>query len=275
VLINIFVDWADQLPNYPNAGIELHPCFSIAAKSPYHSSRSDYSSSVGLAEVMFVVPAKSGYRQLQQQPGPSNLPKSPFYMNSLQGRHQRAILGLDSREKVFRQLLIMYGMVDEQFIIGLSDKVRRGMEGVLLRGYNPGGRCYGYSNIPEEDHTRKGEYGRQAVNGVRLIVNKEEALVVIRIFEMVAQGMSLARISKLLNAECIASPNGANGNHSWSPSCIHSMIRNQRYRGIVVWGRTKKARHPVSGKKIQRKALESTWKRIEAENLRIVSEELW
>jgi hypothetical protein len=65
VLINIFVDWADQLPNYPNAGIELHPCFSIAAKSPYHSSRSDYSSSVGLAEVMFVVPAKSGFRQVR------------------------------------------------------------------------------------------------------------------------------------------------------------------------------------------------------------------
>jgi DNA invertase Pin-like site-specific DNA recombinase len=48
---------------------------------------------------------------------------------------------LDSRDRSFRQLQIMNGMVDEQFLFGLSEKVHRGQEGRVLKGLVPGRRC--------------------------------------------------------------------------------------------------------------------------------------
>jgi hypothetical protein len=45
----------------------------------------------------------------------------------------------------------MNGMIDEQFLTALAEKVHRGQEGQLRRGFIPGGRCYGYRNVPLED----------------------------------------------------------------------------------------------------------------------------
>ena len=85
---------------------------------------------------------------------------------------------LDSRERNFRQLLIMNGMADEQYSIGLGDKVHRGQEGRVLNGMIHGGRCFGYRNVPIEDISRQGDYGRPAVLGVRQEILEEEAKVV-------------------------------------------------------------------------------------------------
>ena len=53
------------------------------------------------------------------------------------------------------------------------------------------------------------------------------------------------------------------------------MLRNERYRGIFVWGRTKKDRNPETGQKISRAMPELQWRRIEVPEWRIVPEELW
>ena len=39
---------------------------------------------------------------------------------------------LDSRDPNFRQMLIMKGMMDEQYLVGLADKVHRGQEGPVF-----------------------------------------------------------------------------------------------------------------------------------------------
>jgi hypothetical protein len=44
--------------------------------------------------------------------------------------------------------MALHGMIDEQFLVGLADKVHRGQEGRVLKGFNPGGKCYGYINAP-------------------------------------------------------------------------------------------------------------------------------
>jgi site-specific DNA recombinase len=62
--------------------------------------------------------------------------------------------GIDSQQKSARSLLTLDGMVDEQFLVALADKVHRGQEGRVLKGLNPGGRCYGYVNVPIEDPTK-------------------------------------------------------------------------------------------------------------------------
>jgi hypothetical protein len=53
------------------------------------------------------------------------------------------------------------------------------------------------------------------------------------------------------------------------------MIRNERYRGVFVWNRTKKERNPETGRKTSRPRPQADWVRVEVPELRIVSEELW
>jgi hypothetical protein len=92
-------------------------------------------------------------------------------------------------------------MVDEQFLVGLRQKVHRGQEGRVLERFNPGGKCYGYRNVPIEDPSRKEKYGRPAVLGVRQEPIPEEAQTVRRIFQMYADGLGLANIAIRLNEE--------------------------------------------------------------------------
>jgi DNA invertase Pin-like site-specific DNA recombinase len=91
---------------------------------------------------------------------------------------------ISTEEKTTRPLLAFQGMMDEQYLVGLAEKVHRGQEGRVLKGLHPGGRCYGYTNVPIEDPNRQGKYGRPAVSGVRLEINGEEAEAVRRVFQM-------------------------------------------------------------------------------------------
>lgn len=64
----------------------------------------------------------------------------------------------------------------------VETKARRPQEGRVLKGLHPGGPCYGYENVPIEDPTRQGKYGRPAVAGVRLEIQHEGAHAIRRIF---------------------------------------------------------------------------------------------
>ena len=184
---------------------------------------------------------------------------------------------LDCREKTSRPLLTLHGMMDEQFLQGLADKVHRGQEGRALAGMQPGGKCFGYRNVPVEDPTRGGKYGRAAIVGVRLEINEEQADLVRRVFEMYGKGNSLATIAKTLNAAGVQAPEPPRTRkvRAWSPSAIREMIRNERYRGVCVWNRTRKERNPETGRKTSRPRPESDWVRVDVPEWRIVSEELW
>jgi site-specific DNA recombinase len=185
--------------------------------------------------------------------------------------------GIDSRQKGSEQAWIFNGMMDEQYIVGLRDKVHRGQEGRALKGLQPGGKCYGYANVPIEDPTRPGKYGRPAVSGVELHVIEQQAAVVRRIFKMYEAGMGLALIAKTLNAEGVEAPQPPRTRtlRAWCPSSIREMLRNERYRGVNVWNRTEKRRNPETGRKTSRPRPQSDWRRIEVPKCRIVPEELW
>lgn len=188
-----------------------------------------------------------------------------------------AAQGLDSRQPGFRQIFTLHGMMDEQYVFGLRDKVHRGQEGRVRKGYVPGGKCYGYRNVPVEDPTRRGDYGRPAVIGVYQEVIPEEAAVIRRIFEMYAAGASYADVAKALNAEGTLSPQPPRKGkiRAWCPSAIREMLLNEKYRGVVVWNRTKTVRNRETGKTEQRPRPESEWVRVEVPELRIVSDQLW
>jgi hypothetical protein len=185
--------------------------------------------------------------------------------------------GIDSSQSNARQLLTLNGMIDEQYLTGLRDKVHRGQRGRVLNGMIPSGKCFGYANVPVEDPSRPGRYGRPAVQSVRQEIIEGEAAVVRRIFEMSAGGIGLAQIATQLNRDGVPSPAPAKHRlrRAWSKSTVREMLHNERYRGVVIWGRKKKVRDPETGRKVSKARPESEWTRVEVPGLRIVPEELW
>ena len=137
----------------------------------------------------------------------------------------------------------VHGMVDSLYVNELATKTRRGMEGALRRGMHPGGRCFGYRNVPIEDPSRTDERGRPVILGVRLEVNEEQAAIVRRIFGLYSRGYGLKQITKLLNGEHVPSPQPQAGrlSQSWCPSSLRVILHNDRYRGVVIWGKARKS----------------------------------
>lgn len=185
--------------------------------------------------------------------------------------------GLRSSNQSAREMFTMFGMMDERFLRDLAYKVLRGQEGCVEVGYIAGGRCYGYRNVPVEDPTRRGDYGRPFVIGVKRVIEPEEAAIVGRIFEMYASGMSLDRIACTLRAEGVPAPRPPRRNsiRAWSGDGIGEMLRNPIYIGQYIFRRTITAQDPKTRKMVARPLPESEWKRREHPEWRIVSDGLW
>jgi site-specific DNA recombinase len=173
--------------------------------------------------------------------------------------------GVDSADDQADVIWTVHGLIDSFFLKELAKKTHRGMEGLALRGMHTGGRCYGYRSVPVNG------------GGARLNVHEPEAVVVRRIFQMTAEGNSLKRIAKTLNAEGIRSPQpGTKKKYdSWAPSGIREMIRRELYAGRIVWNKSKKVKVPGTNKRVRRPRPETEWKITEVPELRIVPQETW
>jgi len=178
---------------------------------------------------------------------------------------------LDSRDPSFRMRLIMYGMQDEDFLVGLSHRVHRGMKGVMLAGHHTGGKRYGYRSVLIPDPIRKDEHGRPAIAYVLLEIDEDEARIVRKIFEMKVSGKSLVDITKHLNSQNIPGPTG----RGWSYATIRRILGNELYRGIVKWNLNKNVRNPESGIVRQRKRTQKDWISRNDPNLQVIEDDLW
>jgi site-specific DNA recombinase len=184
--------------------------------------------------------------------------------------------GFDSDSESAGILTAIFGGINEQFRVDLGKKTFRGVEQRAVDGLHTGGRVFGYRHVRIYSHTKRDCYGEPPVEGVRLLINESQAPTVRRIFERYAGGHSMKRIAIELNRDGIPSPQPREGrSQSWAQSSVRHILLNERYRGIVVWGRTKKIRSPDTGKRVYRRKLESEWRRREIPEQRIVSEELW
>jgi site-specific DNA recombinase len=138
-----------------------------------------------------------------------------------------------------------------------SARVRDKMFSKVRGGHHTGGRVYGYDAVPVDGH-------------VELRVNASEASVVRRFFELSAQGHGIKRIAGILNADGVRGPKGSG---RWSATGIRDMLRNERYRGTLVFGRTTWEVRKGLRRKVQ--APEAEWIRLEVPHLRIVSAAVW
>jgi DNA invertase Pin-like site-specific DNA recombinase len=134
------------------------------------------------------------------------------------------------------------------------------------RGLNVGGRVFGYDNheVREGDRRIRVEYR----------INEEQAAVIRDIFRRYARGEGLRAIVKSLNARRVPPPRaGKRGTGSWSTSAVWAMLRRDRYRGVLVWGKNEKTYK--RGTKVRVPREQCDWITVKAPHLRIVSDELW
>lgn len=174
--------------------------------------------------------------------------------------------GVDTDSPQAELLIGVHGLIDAVYWRELAQKTHRGMQGLALRGFHTGGRCFGYRSV------------RDPQGSARLEVNDAEAEIVQRIFRLYAEsGYSLKRVAHTLNTEGVTAPQPQKGrfSRSWCVSSIRHVLLNRRYIGKTVWNTRRKVRVPGTGKRVFRPRPESEWVTMDAPHLRIVSDELF
>ena len=143
----------------------------------------------------------------------------------------------------------------------IASRTREHLENKARRGLVVGGKIYGYDNV--------GVFEGEKRVRVEYKVNVAQAATIREVFERYARGEGLKSIAKDLNARGIPSPRGK----GWAQSALSPMTQNERYRGVLTWGRQAKGYR--AGTKVRRPAPEAAWTKVTSEELRIISEELW
>ena len=114
--------------------------------------------------------------------------------------------------------------VDEFYSENLAQEVIRGMREAASRGFWISSRVpYGYNRVMVQDGAKKRPM---------LELDPPADGVVCRIFQMALLGTSTLDITKTLNQEGIASPQGSR----WTKTTIHRILTNETYTGTLVWG---------------------------------------
>src|SRR6202011_3228535 len=107
-----------------------------------------------------------------------------------------------------------------------------------LDGWNIGAACYGY--LPERHQHPAGIKAAQGRTRTRLVPDPERGPVITQIFDWrVLNRLSVPTIAWKLNADPASypPPGGANG---WTESSVSAILRNPKYTGYMVYGRTRK-----------------------------------
>jgi site-specific DNA recombinase len=173
--------------------------------------------------------------------------------------------GVDSESSQAELLIGVYGLIDAVYWRELGQKTHRGMQGLALRGFHTGGRCFGYSSVRSSD------------GSARLEVDSSQAEIINRIYRLYAEsGFSMKRIAHTLNCEGVPAPQPQKGrfSRSWCVSSVRHILLNSRYTGRTVWNTRRKVRVPGTWKRAFRPRPQSEWITTEAPHLRVVSDEL-
>jgi site-specific DNA recombinase len=188
---------------------------------------------------------------------------------------------LDTRREEAKMLLAVTGAAAEAYRDEIARRTRRGLEGLARSGASAGGRSYGYVSASKSGTGRRD-------------IHPEEAKIVKRIYERRAEGWSVQRITRQLNADGVPPPGAGwrrtergprrkNPFLGWTTSAIAGdprkgtgILNNELYRGRLIWGRTRWQRGASdSSKRKVEEVPESEWIVCEDERLRIISDELW
>jgi DNA invertase Pin-like site-specific DNA recombinase len=128
-------------------------------------------------------------------------------------------------------------------------------------GHVASGKVFGYDNVRHDGHA---EYA----------INTAQAAVVVRIFQLAAQGYGFHKIAKQLTHDGVALVRPAAAKWTgWSGTSVQRILHNSIYRGVVTWNKTKK--DDSTGKPVKVPRPKSEWIQRPVPGLRIVDEALW
>ena len=164
-------------------------------------------------------------------------------------------------DPVARTMMAITGAFAEMERAMISRRTREGHEVRARKGLVTGGARYGYRNVRGPD-------------GVRHEIVEAEAAVVREVFVLRAAGDSIRKIAHELNRRGVPSPSGRKrGTGSWGVACLHEMLRRDRYRGVVEWGRVGTAYR--SGTRVTITRPDDEVLRVETPELRLIDDATW
>lgn len=182
----------------------------------------------------------------------------------------------DTRISGNKKIRQINGLINEWYSEDLSENIRKVLRQKMETGQFIGSfACYGYEKNPKDRH--------------KLIVDKEAASIVKRIYNLYADGLSISQIGELLTREKILTPTfykqrkGSSYKNSrarlgqvesgiWSTSTIKRILENRTYTGCLIQGREKKLSY--KSKKIIL-APKKDWIILENNHDPIISKELY
>lgn len=114
-------------------------------------------------------------------------------------------------------------------------------------------------------------YGYLRDGNLKLYPDPETAWVVKKIFQMMCDGKGRQLIAQELDRLGINPPTSKRKN--WSPSTITAIIKNEVYKGVIIWGQVKHIKQ--NGKYIRKKLPRERWNVVKNAHEPLVSESLW
>lgn len=153
-------------------------------------------------------------------------------------------------------LLTILSSVAQQEVQNISEHVKKGLKMKLQQGATIGfPPCYGFDHNPITKE---------------VTINQEEAKIVSYVFERYAAGVGTQAIAKeLREMRCVTKK----GSYKWSSGTIRCMIRNEKYKGDLLYGKTYTV-DPIGKKRVKNNG-EYDQMYIENHHEPIVSRELW
>ena len=170
--------------------------------------------------------------------------------------------GVDSNEKAGKKARQINALVNEWYSEDLSENIRAVYQRKMRQGEYLGADApFGYQKSTEDSH--------------RLIIVKEEAFWVRKMYEMYLDGYSVQQIQQELEKNHVVTPSAAKTgekDYQWSVSTIKKILANEVYTGAVLQGKSK--RRSFKEKKIVSCPRES-WIVVEGMHQPIIDKELF
>lgn len=133
--------------------------------------------------------------------------------------------GDDTRRDGYGLVLGMKSVWAEYARREISYRTKRGLAGRAIAGQPTGCKCYGYTNGP-------------------VAIQEAEAAIIRRIFDLAFHGMGAEGITTALQQDAIPAPRGL----KWSSASVDRILRNPRYTGQVIWGKTESRRSAANSR---------------------------
>jgi site-specific DNA recombinase len=183
--------------------------------------------------------------------------------------------GTKSSDDSAEMLFGMNAITSTMFLKQLRRQTHRGLEGRALKGFCTGGRTYGFESVVEANpgdplHPRK----------LRR-VHVDQAAIVLRVFNLYAQGSSYGAIAALLNSEKLPAPydriKGHELRRGWAAGTIRAMLLNRAYLGEFVWNRRQYVQTRRNGRRVRKvtKRPEGEHRSWSDPTLAVVTQDVW